>query len=90
MGARLVVVVATARAGPGSALHRRRVCNWGREWIMATPVGPVDRDPNDPDLWDEWNEDDDDLVVAGRPATRLRLIAVVVLVAMAVLAVLAR
>jgi len=58
---------------------------------MATPVGPADRDPDDPDLWDEWYEpEDDDPVLADRRATRLRLVAVVVLVAMAVLAVLAR
>ena len=27
---------------------------------MPTPVGPVPRDPNDPDLWDEWYDPDDD------------------------------
>ena len=25
---------------------------------MPTPVGPVAPDPNDPDLWPEWYEDD--------------------------------
>lgn len=27
---------------------------------MPTPVGPAPRDPDDPDFWDEWYEDDDD------------------------------
>jgi hypothetical protein len=27
---------------------------------MPTPVGPVPRDPDDPELWDEWYDDDGD------------------------------
>ncbi len=27
---------------------------------MPTPVGPGPRDPNDPELWDEWYEGDGD------------------------------
>jgi hypothetical protein len=26
---------------------------------MPTPVGPAPRDPNDPDHWDEWYDEDD-------------------------------
>ena len=26
---------------------------------MPTPVGPVAPDPNDPDLWSEWYDDDE-------------------------------
>ena len=27
---------------------------------MPTPVGPAPRDPNDPDLWEEWYDEDED------------------------------
>ncbi len=27
---------------------------------MPTPVGPAPRDPDDPDLWEEWYDRDDD------------------------------
>ncbi len=27
---------------------------------MPTPVGPAPRDPDDPELWDEWYEDEGD------------------------------
>ena len=27
---------------------------------MPTPVGPAPKDPNDPDLWDEWYDGDDE------------------------------
>ena len=27
---------------------------------MPTPVGPAPRDPNDPELWDEWYESEAD------------------------------
>jgi hypothetical protein len=33
---------------------------------MATPVGPVTPDPNDPDLWD-WSDHDDDVGPRRRP-----------------------
>jgi|GEM_PF-3334749 len=53
---------------------------------MATPVGPAAPDPSDPDLWEEWYEQDDDYLVGRRRlATPVRLIALVVAVAMAVL-----
>ncbi|MGI8777786.1 MAG: hypothetical protein ACR2LJ_10500 [Acidimicrobiales bacterium] len=53
---------------------------------MATPVGPAAPDPNDPDLWEEWYEhDDDDLVVHRRLATPVRLIALMVAVALVAL-----
>ena len=54
---------------------------------MPTPLGPVPRDPNDPDLWDEWYDDadpdSDDLADAlpHRWPTGMRIVAAVVLVA---------
>ena len=50
---------------------------------MPSPVGPAPRDPDDPDLWDEWHGDPwaDEERVARRPRPLwVRLAAVVVLV----------
>ena len=51
---------------------------------MPTPLGPVPPDPNDPDLWPEWDQDDDELWQEGysqrRWPTGMRLVALVVLV----------
>ena len=47
---------------------------------MPTPVGPVPRDPNDPDLWDDWYDteaDDDAGPGFGWP---LRIVALVILI----------
>ncbi len=52
---------------------------------MATPVGPVAPDPNDPDLWEEWYQPDDDQFVRGRLTMPVRLLALVVAVGMALL-----
>lgn len=51
---------------------------------MATPVGPVDRDPNDPDNWD-FGDDEDELEepTAVRYPMRAMLAAVLVLVLVA-------
>ena len=38
--------------------------------LMPTPVGPVPRDPDDPDLWD-WGEDDDAPAARRRPLRAL-------------------
>lgn len=56
---------------------------------MPTPVGPVPRDPDDPDLWDEWydEEGDEDAATHG---WGVRLIALLVAVAFALLLVLSR
>ena len=35
---------------------------------MPTPVGPVAPDPNDPDLWSEWYDDDESDDGGGRGA----------------------
>jgi hypothetical protein len=55
---------------------------------MPTPVGPVPSDPNDPDLWDEWYDGDDDEAGPefGWP---LRLIALLIVGAMVALFILA-
>ncbi len=51
---------------------------------MPTPVGPVAPDPNDPDLWSEWYDDDDD-PAGGYGASRygwpVRLLAIVAILA---------
>jgi len=62
---------------------------------MATPVGPAARDPDDPDLWEDWYgrdmESDDEEVGAGAGyGWPLRLIALIVAVGIAALYVLAR
>ena len=56
---------------------------------MPTPVGPLPRDPDDPDLWDEWLEADDDEVPPPRFGWPVRLLALVVAVALVILLVLA-
>ena len=56
---------------------------------MPTPVGPVPRDPDDPDLSDEWHDDpDDDLATPGF-GWPVRLIALLILVAIVLLFVVA-
>lgn len=44
---------------------------------MPTPVGPVPRDPDDPDLWD-WGEDDEDFVPRRRRPWQLVLVVILV------------
>ena len=52
---------------------------------MPTPVGPAPRDPDDPDLWDEWYEADPDTGPSfGWP---LRLLALLVLIGIVLLVV---
>lgn len=57
---------------------------------MPTPVGPAPRDPNDPDLWEEWydadEEDDDAGPGFGWP---IRIVALVILVGFVLLVILA-
>ena len=54
---------------------------------MPTPVGPAPRDPNDPELWDEWYDEDDDAGPSfGWP---IRLLAFAVLIGIVALFVLA-
>ncbi|MDP9072235.1 MAG: hypothetical protein M3N68_13330 [Actinomycetota bacterium] len=50
---------------------------------MPTPLGPGSRDPHDPDLWEEWYQDDEDGVVRSRFGWPVRLIALFVAVAVA-------
>ncbi len=57
---------------------------------MPTPVGPVPRDPDDPDLWEDWYEDEDDDVPASRFGWPVRLTALVVAVVFALLLVFSR
>jgi len=61
---------------------------------MPTPVGPADRDPDDPDLWEEWyssDEEDDDGGIAPRSLPwPYRLVALVALIGVVALLVLAR
>ena len=52
---------------------------------MPTPVGPAPRDPDDPDLWEEWYRPDDDEVARPRFGWPVRLLAIVVVVALALL-----
>ena len=55
---------------------------------MPTPVGPVPRDPSDPDLWD-WSGDDDDVRPRRHPLRPLLVglivLALVLLVVVSVL-----
>ncbi|HEV2760283.1 MAG TPA: hypothetical protein VGV86_12015 [Acidimicrobiales bacterium] len=54
---------------------------------MPTPVGPAPRDPNDPDNWDWYEAEDDDLGPGfGWP---LRLVALIIVIAVVALFVLA-
>lgn len=59
---------------------------------MPTPVGPAPPDPDDPDLWPEWYDDDlaglDTDPGPGRFGWPLRLVAVVAIIALALLLVL--
>jgi hypothetical protein len=54
---------------------------------MPTPVGPAPRDPDDPDLWEEWYQDDDQAMASRRgwPVRLLALVAAVGIVALLVL-----
>jgi len=45
---------------------------------MPTPVGPVERDPNDPDFWD-WGDDDEEDLPRSRHPWRAVLVVIVVL-----------
>jgi hypothetical protein len=55
---------------------------------MATPVGPAERDPNDPDFWD-WTDDDGDVSPRARPMRVAFVCAIVLaLVALVVVSVL--
>ncbi len=47
---------------------------------MPTPVGPVPPDPNDPDLWPEWYDDEED-VGPSRFGWAVRLLAALAIVA---------
>jgi hypothetical protein len=55
---------------------------------VPTPVGPAPRDPNDPDLWEEWYEPDDGTVPRSRFGWPVRILAIVVVVTLAVLIIL--
>ena len=57
---------------------------------MATPVGPAPRDPSDPDLWDEWYEGVDDDPAQSHFGWPVRLVALLILVAIASLLILTR
>ena len=55
---------------------------------MATPVGPVARDPNDPDGWDWEDPDDDHEPDAGtRYGMAVRLVALLIVVGFVLLVV---
>lgn len=60
---------------------------------MPTPVGPVPPDPDDPDLWQEWYDDEsieeDDVVITPR-GWAVRVIALLVAVAFALLLIFSR
>ncbi len=55
---------------------------------MPTPVGPAPRDPDEPELWDEWVDADDE-VPAPRFGWAVRLLALLIAVALIVLLVFA-
>lgn len=55
---------------------------------MPTPVGPAPRDPDDPDLWDEWYDGDEEGGAIPSHGLALRVVALVVAVAVVVLLVL--
>jgi len=55
---------------------------------MPTPVGPVPRDPNDPDLWEEWGDGDD--AAHARFGWPIRMVALLVVVGIVSLFVFAR
>ncbi len=60
---------------------------------MPTPVGPVAPDPNDPDLWSEWYDDEEEADGGGGwepsrygwPLRLLALLAIVAIVALLVI-----
>lgn len=56
---------------------------------MPTPVGPVPRDPNDPDLWEEW-DDGGDAIDQPRFGWPIRMVALLVVVGIVSLFVFAR
>ena len=57
---------------------------------MPTPVGPVVPDPNDPDLWSEWYDDDesDDVGGGSRYGWPVRVLAALAILAVILLLVL--
>ena len=62
---------------------------------MATPVGPIESDPDDPDLWTEWydddgdgDDDDDRLGGPSRFGWPVRLVAIVAILGIVLLLVL--
>jgi len=58
---------------------------------VPTPVGPADRDPDDPDLWEEWyDEEDEGDVALRRLPWPYRMVALVALIGVVALLVLAR
>ncbi|HEX8770123.1 MAG TPA: hypothetical protein VF711_05070 [Acidimicrobiales bacterium] len=59
---------------------------------MATPVGPVAPDPNDPDLWNEWYDAEDtaeDDRTPSRFGWPVRIVALLVAIGIALLLVVA-
>ena len=49
---------------------------------MPTPMGPAERDPDDPDNWDEWYLDDEELYGSAQQSswsTPLRVVAALLL-----------
>ena len=56
---------------------------------MPTPVGPAPRDPNDPDLWEEWHDANDEDPGPGRFGWPLRLVAILIVVGIVLLFVVA-
>ena len=54
---------------------------------MPTPVGPAPRDPDDPELWDEWYDDDGD-DAAPRFSWPARVVALLIVLAIVLLFVL--
>lgn len=55
---------------------------------MPTPVGPVPRDPDDPELWDEWYDDEDDAGGEPRFTWPVRVVALLIVVGIVLLFVL--
>ncbi|HVF13092.1 MAG TPA: hypothetical protein VM942_00765 [Acidimicrobiales bacterium] len=59
---------------------------------MPTPVGPVAPDPDDPDLWTEWYDDDGDGEGDGSGPSRfgwpVRLVAAIAILSIVLLLVL--
>jgi hypothetical protein len=52
---------------------------------MPTPVGPAPRDPNDPDLWDEWFDPDEEAPARPRFGWPVRVLAIVIVITLALL-----